>query len=152
VLSEMTVISWQNPDPALDSVPPLHRTYERAQRCQELLQHRTLTPESVTAAADRGKRQRLIDSSVSPLGKDEVIDAVFGFVGGGEHLYITGVSKRWRDRYLEHCVKNFTCYYRDGKFVTRSRSFLVSENRPQLALTVACVRVTIHYYHNQISS
>eukprot|EP00953_Heterococcus_sp_UTEX-ZZ885_P009472 5574-Heterococcus_DN1.PRE.1 len=95
------------------------------QHCQELLRHRTLTPESITAAADNSKRQRLPHgTSVSPLDKDEVIDAVFGFVGGGEHLYVSGVSKRWRDRYLEHCVKNSTSGLRVSDYTLESQSNL----------------------------
>jgi hypothetical protein len=36
----------------------------------------------------------------SPLEKVDVLDVVLSFVGRGEHLYVGGVSRRWRGRYL----------------------------------------------------
>ena len=62
-----------------------------------------------------------------------MLDHVFSFVGGGDHLYIAGVSRRWRGRYLRHCVLNSTSNS-DKKFVTRHRSVLLTESKMQLAL------------------
>jgi hypothetical protein len=101
------------------------------QRCHELLQQRSAIAGS--DAADSRKRQRLHDSSVLPLDRDEVLDRVFRFVGGGDHLYVSGVSRRWRGRYLGHCAQNSTSDI-EGKCVTRRRSVLMTESRLQVAL------------------
>jgi hypothetical protein len=106
------------------------------QRCkQELLQHRGVTYGSDAAAGDKSKRQRLHSSNAeSPLGRDDLLDAVFSFVGGGDHLYMGGVSKRWRGRYIQYCVQNSTAAV-DSKLMTRQRSILMTESRLQLALS-----------------
>jgi hypothetical protein len=31
---------------------------------------------------------------------DELLDRVFGYVGGGEHLFVAGVNRNWRGRYM----------------------------------------------------
>jgi hypothetical protein len=86
----------------------------------------------VSVAADSSKRQRLQHSSELPLDKDGVLDLVF--VGGGEHLYVSAVSRRWKGRYLRHCVKN-TTWKGNRKFVTCHSSVLMTESRLQLALS-----------------
>jgi hypothetical protein len=85
------------------------------------------------AAQLAAKRQRLHDSSVSPLDRD-VLDYVFSFVGGGDYLCVGGVSRRWRGKYMQYCVHNSTSEL-DGKLVTRLRSVLMTESRLQLALS-----------------
>jgi hypothetical protein len=62
-----------------------------------------------------------------------MLDHVFSYVGGGDHLYVGGVSRRWRGRYLRHCIIS-TTEERDKKFVTRSRNVLISASRLQVAL------------------
>jgi hypothetical protein len=110
-------------------------------RYRKLQQHTAVTSEShtVSAAGDSSKRQRLLHDSIElPLDKDEVLDLVFGFVGGGEHLYVSAVSRRWKGRYLRHCVKNKTSTLRsktEGNFVTRYSSVLMTESRLQPALS-----------------
>jgi hypothetical protein len=106
------------------------------QRCQELLQRSAVPTEPDVAAADSCKRQRLHCSSTaeSPLDRDDVLDDVFIFVGGGDHLYVGGVSRRWRDRYKQHCENNSESEF-DGKLVTRHRSVMMTENRLKLALS-----------------
>jgi hypothetical protein len=103
------------------------------------------------------KRQRVHDSSSSssspersaPLDKDEVLDEVFSFVGGGDHLYAAGVSRRWRGRYMQYCVQNSTSES-DEKFVTRHCSAIVSESRLQHAklngLRIASLDITQDTY------
>jgi hypothetical protein len=58
---------------------------------------------------------------------------VFGYIGGGDHLYVGGVSKRWRGRYLQYCVQNGTAVH-SKKLVTRHRSVLKTKRGLQLAL------------------
>jgi hypothetical protein len=53
----------------------------------------------------------------APLDKDEVLDNVFGYVGGGDHLYVGGVSRRWRGRYMQFCAHHGN-EERTKKFVT----------------------------------
>jgi hypothetical protein len=76
--------------------------------------------------------------ALSPLDKDEMLDQLFLQVGGGEHLYIAGVSRRWRGRYIQHCVQNGTTK-ESKKLVTRHRSVLRTESRLQLALNCGLV-------------
>jgi hypothetical protein len=83
------------------------------QRSQELLMHSIAIPEVIVAAGDSSKRQRLHDSStVPPLDRNEILDHVFRYVGGGDHLYVDGVTRRWRGRYLRYCVQN-SCFEHD---------------------------------------
>jgi hypothetical protein len=73
------------------------------------------------------------------LDKNKVLDQVFSFVGGGEHLFVGGVNRKWRGRYLRHCVLNSTSEY-DKKFVTRHSSVLMTESRLKLAMS-SCLSV-----------
>jgi hypothetical protein len=92
---------------------------------------------------DNSKRQRVHNNSsnssscccaaLSPLDKNELLDHVFSYAGGGDHLFIAGVSRRWRGRYLRHCIIN-SCSKFGEKFVTRHRSAIITESRLQLAL------------------
>jgi hypothetical protein len=104
------------------------------QRSQELLQHSTAVIQSDAAAIDSSKRQVLYDSSVLPLDRDDILGEVFSFVGGGDHLYVSGISRRWRGRYIQYCVRNSTSEL-DGKLMTRQGSVLMTESRLQLALS-----------------
>ena len=89
------------------------------------------------------KRQQLHSSSssscscvcsVAPLDKDELLDYVFSFVGAGDHLYVAGVNRRWKGRYLRHCVLNSnSTAAHDKKCVTTYRSAIISESRLQYA-------------------
>jgi hypothetical protein len=67
--------------------------------------------ERVGASADESQQQcrklnRWADFWVCPLDKDEILDAVFGYVGLGEYYYVAGVSRRWRGRYIKLCYSN----------------------------------------------
>jgi hypothetical protein len=103
-------------------------------RCQELLQHSAAPYQA--AAADSCKQQRLAYSSTADLalGRDDVLDDVFSFVGGGDHLYTGGVSRRWRSLYMQYCAQTNSAEV-DKKLVTRHRSVLMTESRLQLALS-----------------
>jgi hypothetical protein len=59
-------------------------------------------------------------------------DHMFSYVGGGDHLYVAGVSRKWRGRYMQHCAKTATRAH-DKKFVTSYRSTIISECRLQHA-------------------
>jgi hypothetical protein len=88
--------------------------------------------------ASSPKRRRVHDdcssnSIVLPtLEKDELLDEVFSFVGGGDHLYAAGVSRLWRGRFLQYCAHATTAPL-DSKCVTRHRSSIMSESRLQHA-------------------
>jgi hypothetical protein len=115
-----------------------------------------LASRAAGSAAPDSERQLLGDSSVLPLDRDDVLVEVFSYVGGGDHLYVSGVCRRWRDRYMQYCVHNSTSEL-DDKLVTRQHSVLTTENRLQLALssglTVAdwtfdkrvCAQALCHY-------
>jgi hypothetical protein len=63
---------------------------------------RSSPEQSAVAAATEEKRQCVINSSNSsvelalPLDKDDILDHVFSYVGGGDHLYVAGVNRSWR--------------------------------------------------------
>jgi hypothetical protein len=80
------------------------------------------------------KRSRLYDNSVPPLARYDVLDHVFSFVGGGDHLYTGGVSRKWRGRYMQYCAQHSTSKF-DRKLVTSNRSVLMTACRLRLALT-----------------
>jgi hypothetical protein len=64
---------------------------------------------------------------------DEILDRVFGYIGRGDHLYVAGVSRNWRGRYMQ--LKN--CSFSDARLLsgirtnTRHRSALMSLSRLQ---------------------
>jgi hypothetical protein len=51
------------------------------------------------------KRARSSPHLAQALEEDEVLDHAFGFVGVKEWLYVGGVCRRWRGRYLSMCYK-----------------------------------------------
>jgi hypothetical protein len=68
----------------------------------------------------------------SPLDRDELLDQIFSYVGGGDHLFVAGVSRRWRGRYLQYCADKSTLEH-DLKFATTCTSAIISEGRLQHA-------------------
>eukprot|EP00953_Heterococcus_sp_UTEX-ZZ885_P007507 4542-Heterococcus_DN1.PRE.2 len=106
------------------------------QHCEDkLLQCKTAEPHA--AAGDTSKRQRLQSSSKAdlPLEREDLLDYIFSYVGVGDHLYICGVCRRWRDTYVQYCAKDGTTNELDKKFLTTHRNVLVRESRLQLALS-----------------
>jgi hypothetical protein len=115
---------------------------------EELQQYKSSAASSkpVAAGGDRidaeqpcRKRQRVHNSSssfevASPLDKDEILDHVFRYVGGGDHLYVGGVSRRWRGRYMQYCAE-VSSSKRVKKLLTGQRNVLISASRLQLALS-----------------
>jgi hypothetical protein len=99
---------------------------------KELQQYKDSVTNTSNTAANSCPTCRSNVEAESPLDKDEMLDHVFGFVGGGDHAYTAGVSRRWRGRYLQYCAHNSTSYF-DKKCVTRHRSVLITERRLQLA-------------------
>jgi hypothetical protein len=63
---------------------------------------------------------------------DELLDRVFGYVGGGEHLFVAGVNRNWRGRYMQYYAHTSAKRY-DKKLVTRHRTALISLKRLQFA-------------------
>jgi hypothetical protein len=80
-----------------------------------------------------------------------VLDQIFSYVGGGDHLYTGGVSRRWRGRYLQHCAQAGNSA-QEKKCVIRHRSTIISESRLRHAhscgFDVACVVTTQDKYAN----
>jgi hypothetical protein len=112
-----------------------------------------VTTMEVEAGTSATKRQRSQDSSsngngnssssssscscstvTSVLERDELLDKIFSYVGGGDHLYVAGVSRKWRGNYLTHCVQYGSSKV-GGKLMTRRRNVLLTESRLQLALS-----------------
>jgi hypothetical protein len=118
----------------------LSRTAEELQQCKSALRSKP-----AAAAEDNcdiqqpcSKRRRLHTGSscevASPLDNAGVLDLVLSYVGGGDHLYVGGVSRRWRGRFMQHCAKHSASAY-DKKFSTRHGSVLMSASRLQLAIS-----------------
>jgi hypothetical protein len=80
------------------------------------------------------KRARVVDDSSlrSPLDKDELLDAVFSYVGAGDYFYAAGVCRRWKGRYIKLCYNKVAADKAD-KLCTTVRSTCVSAARLQLA-------------------
>jgi hypothetical protein len=66
------------------------------------------------------------------LEKDEILDQIFSYVGGGDHLYVAGIYRKWRGKYLQYCAQATTAA-RDKKCVTRHRSAIITKCRLQHA-------------------
>jgi hypothetical protein len=99
------------------------RTAELQQCKEQLLQYKATTSGPRAATADSTKRQRLHTSSIaeSPLlERDDILDHVFSFAGGGDHLYIGGVSRRWRGRYIHYCAQEYSAGS-NGTLLTRQQ-------------------------------
>jgi hypothetical protein len=84
-----------------------------------------------------GSRSSSSFEAASPIDKDEILDHVLGCVGGVDHLYVGGVSRRWKGRYMQYCVQSTTSAH-DKKLVTRQHSVLMSASRLQLAISSGC--------------
>jgi hypothetical protein len=88
------------------------------------------------ASATQHKRRCVTAGSsnnvAASLDKDEILDEIFSYVGGGDHLYVAGVNRRWRGRYLQYCALHGKTN-RAKKFVTRHRSAIITESRLQHA-------------------
>jgi hypothetical protein len=100
---------------------------------------RTAPDEQEAVVSDFWQQQHnSIRDVAKPLDRDAILDHVLGYTGGGDHLYVSCVNRRWGGRYLRHCKLNCTSS-NDKKFVTRHRSALMSESRLQLALSSGLV-------------
>jgi hypothetical protein len=76
------------------------------------------------------------DSSLtSPLDKDELLDAVFTYVGVGEYFFAAGVCRRWRGRYIKLCYNKAALAVKVDKLRTSFKSAIVTAARLHLALT-----------------
>jgi hypothetical protein len=79
------------------------------------------------------KRARSAVHLAQALDEDEVLDETFSFVGRKEWLYVGGVCRRWRGRYLSMCYTARTSK-KAHAFQTSSRSSFVTAARFSLAL------------------
>jgi hypothetical protein len=114
-----------------------------AQELQQYRPGRHLLSSITAIAPDKREAVRLdvwqqqhdssLEEVAQPLDKNGVLDNALDFGGGGAHLYVSGVSRRWAGRYLRHCALHSASSY-DKKFVTRHRSVLTTDSRLQLAL------------------
>jgi hypothetical protein len=81
------------------------------------------------------QQQQLADMPTPVLAREEVLATVFSFVGIGDHYYVAGVCKIWRDRYKSFCHKTPTKW---SKVIlpphTSYSSIVVTAARLQLAL------------------
>jgi hypothetical protein len=79
------------------------------------------------------KRARLADDSCSPLDDDEILDAVFSYIGVGDYIYTGAVSRRWNGRYTKLCY-NKAKEGKKYKLITAHKSALFTAARLQLAM------------------
>jgi hypothetical protein len=69
----------------------------------------------------------------SPLSSDQILDAVFSYVGIGDYVYAGAVSRRWKGRYIKLCHRSAPKGKKD-KLVTTYSSALMTAARLQLAM------------------
>jgi hypothetical protein len=88
---------------------------------------------SADAPTQQQKRARSSPHFAQALEEDEVLDHIFGFVGRKDWLYVGGVCRRWRGRYLSMCYK--ACGSRaEYAFQTNYRSSFTTAARFLMAL------------------
>jgi hypothetical protein len=88
---------------------------------------------SLTAAPDHRRRARLVDDgTLSPLQNDQTMQVIFEFVGIKEYLYVAGISRHLRGKYMQFCYNNNTDDQTD-KLRTSFTSAVVTGARLQLA-------------------
>jgi hypothetical protein len=92
------------------------------------------THEATNALATEHTQQ--YDSSsidvTAALDRDELLDHVFSYVGGGDHLFVAGVNRCWRGEYLQYCAFHGKAK-RTKKKATRYCSTIITESRLQHA-------------------
>jgi hypothetical protein len=103
------------------------------QRCTEILERRAATASRAVTDSDIQERLSYSRTVESPLDRDDILDHVLSYVGGGDHLYVGGVSRRLRGEYMQYCVQEDSASIY-GKLVTRHRSAVTTQSRLQLAL------------------
>jgi hypothetical protein len=101
------------------------------------VRHDSRTSNSSQQQQHEHRRQRycVSDDQISVLARDEVLDAVFGFVGIGDYYYVAGVCRNWRGRYMTLChntPKKWTSTILPP-YTSRS-SIVATADRLQLAL------------------
>jgi hypothetical protein len=69
----------------------------------------------------------------SPLSSDQILDAVFTYVGIGDYVYAGAVSRRWKGRYIKLCHSSAP-KGKKNKLVTTYSSALMTAARLQLAM------------------
>jgi hypothetical protein len=87
---------------------------------------------AASAVQHRQQRARITQDAVPMLARDEVLDAIFIFVGIGEYYYVAAVCRNWRGRYLQLCSQLETGTIL--RFKTCAASIATTAARLQLAL------------------
>jgi hypothetical protein len=80
----------------------------------------------------RHQRARISADQTPVLGRNEVLDTVFGFVGAGDYYYVAGVCRNWRGRYMQLCRQ--ATQDKNIRFNTSRKRTVVTAARLQLAL------------------
>jgi hypothetical protein len=86
-------------------------------------------------AAKDGELQSLrqaVAAPLAPLDRDEILDAVFSYVGIGDYIYTGAVSRMWNGRYIKLCHNQFGKW--EPKLSTYHSSALITAGRLQVAI------------------
>jgi hypothetical protein len=85
-----------------------------------------------TAAPDRSRRARVGADTLNPLHDDQTIQTIFEFMGKKEYLYVAGISRHMRGKYMQLCY-NSNADDDTHKLRTSFKSAVVTAARLQLA-------------------
>jgi hypothetical protein len=84
------------------------------------------------------QRARLCEEQLAPLDKDEILDAIFSYVGFGDYIYTGAVSRRWNGRYTKLCYNKAAEVGQKDKLCTLYNSVIITAARFQLAMDCGC--------------
>eukprot|EP00953_Heterococcus_sp_UTEX-ZZ885_P008713 5189-Heterococcus_DN1.PRE.1 len=90
-----------------------------------------------TSSQHREQRARLCEE-LSPLDKDDVLDAIFSYEGFGDYIYTGAVSRRWNGRYIKLCYNKAAEVGQKDKLCTLYKSVIITAARFQVAMDCGC--------------
>jgi hypothetical protein len=104
----------------------------------QLVQSHNSNQETAGPCQRREQRARLCEEQLSPLDKDEILDAIFGYVGFGDYIYTGAISRRWNGRYTKLCYNKAAEVGQKDKLCTLHKSVIITAARFQLAMDCGC--------------
>eukprot|EP00953_Heterococcus_sp_UTEX-ZZ885_P012061 6937-Heterococcus_DN1.PRE.1 len=124
---------------------PHQQLLQNAEQLEQLMNASQLQQDASVDSLDlkqSAKRVHLLStSSTSALDNDVILDAVFSYVGIKDYIFVAGVNRRWRVRYLKLCYSEAADDTDKDKLCTSFKHAAMTAARLQVAfdsgLTVA---------------
>jgi hypothetical protein len=88
--------------------------------------------------------------AVATLDRDEILDAVFSYVGIGDYLYSGAVSRRWNGRYVKLCYNLLGDW--EPKLFTNYSSTLITAARLQFAIESGLHMADLQIYDSDVAT